>query len=230
MQHMIILVSSCSSPPPARLLLLLLVSSLLSSRSCLVVPVSFVPFLCCCLWCVYFCDPHFQARNVVMKRGFSELDPSQGKLTVKYSGQSGTPSDNLYISGLPSPQIDQASLHEMFTGLGLTVVRSRVIPDTKGWGLCDVSGTSCHFPQQDTPPTVPSWESFFGFSFLLSPLPTLSPLPLSPPSPRKCHCSLQRLMREQCPFNRVVWKWSCGWPPLLLEAMPAHTVCTLEVH
>merc|ERR1719383_1557765 len=74
------------------------------------------------------------ARNVVMKRGFSELDPSQGKLTVKYSGQSGTPSDNLYISGLPSPQIDQASLHEMFTGLGLTVVRSRVIPDAKGVG------------------------------------------------------------------------------------------------
>jgi hypothetical protein len=74
------------------------------------------------------------ARNAVVKRGFSEVAPPQGRLTVKYAGQAATPSDNLYLSGLPSPQIDQASLHEMFTGLGLTVVRSRVIPDTKGVG------------------------------------------------------------------------------------------------
>eukprot|EP00406_Dinophysis_acuminata_P081937 CAMPEP_0179251120 /NCGR_PEP_ID=MMETSP0797-20121207/21524_1 /TAXON_ID=47934 /ORGANISM="Dinophysis acuminata, Strain DAEP01" /LENGTH=950 /DNA_ID=CAMNT_0020958887 /DNA_START=91 /DNA_END=2940 /DNA_ORIENTATION=- len=57
-------------------------------------------------------------------------------LTVKYAGQDSTvPSDNLYISGLPSPAADQADLHKVFQGLGLTVVRSRILPDTKGHGM-----------------------------------------------------------------------------------------------
>uniref|UniRef100_A0A7S4SHH4 RRM domain-containing protein n=1 Tax=Alexandrium monilatum TaxID=311494 RepID=A0A7S4SHH4_9DINO len=56
-------------------------------------------------------------------------------LALKYAGGDGSaPSDNLYITGLPSPQVDQAALNQVFVGLGLTVVRSRVIPDTRGSG------------------------------------------------------------------------------------------------
>merc|ERR1712151_1140612 len=47
-------------------------------------------------------------------------------LTVKYAGQGQLPCDNLYLTGLPSPGTDEASLKQMFTTMGLTVVRLRV--------------------------------------------------------------------------------------------------------
>merc|ERR1719401_1364854 len=58
-----------------------------------------------------------------------------GGLTVKYAGK-GEPSDNLYIAGLPGTTIEQSVLNEMFACLHCTVVRSRVIADTKGVGNC----------------------------------------------------------------------------------------------
>lgn len=61
-------------------------------------------------------------------------DHAQQGLAVKYAGQEGTPSDNLYISGLPSPSVEQAALDELITSLGLTVKRSKIIPDTRGTG------------------------------------------------------------------------------------------------
>merc|ERR1712176_17925 len=57
-------------------------------------------------------------------------------LALKYSGQSQEPSDNIYISGLPGPSIDQSRLIEIFGKFGLQVVRSKVIPDTRGTGTC----------------------------------------------------------------------------------------------
>jgi len=57
-------------------------------------------------------------------------------LTVRYQGSSGAePSDNLFIGGLPSPQVDQASLTSVFSGLGFTVTRSRLLPDTQSRGM-----------------------------------------------------------------------------------------------
>jgi len=53
-------------------------------------------------------------------------------LTVKYKGD--VPCDNLYITGLPSPQVSPVTLNLMFTQLGLTVKRSKIIPDTQGRG------------------------------------------------------------------------------------------------
>merc|ERR1712048_170681 len=55
-------------------------------------------------------------------------------LTVKYAGDGNTPSDNLYLTGLPGEGVDQAALQQIFEGLGLTVMRSRLIPDTRGSG------------------------------------------------------------------------------------------------
>jgi len=57
-------------------------------------------------------------------------------LNVKFSGAGNQPSDNLYITGLPSPQVEQATLNNFFSRLQLTVVRSRIIPDTRGLGSC----------------------------------------------------------------------------------------------
>merc|ERR1740121_1009394 len=58
-----------------------------------------------------------------------------GNLIVKYAGNPSTPSDNLYISNLPSDQVDQTVLNSLFSSLGFNVVRSRLIPDTRGSGL-----------------------------------------------------------------------------------------------
>jgi len=55
-------------------------------------------------------------------------------LLVRYKGDGYTPSDSIYIRGLPSPQVELAILNQMFTDIGLTVVWSMVIPDTKGMG------------------------------------------------------------------------------------------------
>merc|ERR1711924_444301 len=59
---------------------------------------------------------------------------SPGVLNLKYAGAGNQPSDNLYITGLPSPQVEQETLNNLFSGLHLTVVRSKIIPDTKGLG------------------------------------------------------------------------------------------------
>lgn len=59
---------------------------------------------------------------------------SKGKLQLKYSGKDNLPSDNLYMSGLPQA-IDQPSLIQMFQAQGLTVGRTKIIPDTKGTGF-----------------------------------------------------------------------------------------------
>uniref|UniRef100_A0A7S1LJJ4 RRM domain-containing protein n=1 Tax=Alexandrium catenella TaxID=2925 RepID=A0A7S1LJJ4_ALECA len=59
---------------------------------------------------------------------------SSAALRVKYAGDGRQPSDNLYISGLPSPAPEAARLRRVFEGLGLTVVRAKVIPDTRGSG------------------------------------------------------------------------------------------------
>jgi hypothetical protein len=69
--------------------------------------------------------------------GSGAVDTAGGTLTVKYAGAAGAdakPSDNLYILGLPSPSVDQQALNELITGLGLTVARSKIIPDTRGTG------------------------------------------------------------------------------------------------
>merc|ERR1719503_397787 len=55
------------------------------------------------------------------------------QLEVKYAG-TGLPSDNLYIKGLPSPEVDKDTLNAMFTSLGFTVLRSRTMPDMRGQG------------------------------------------------------------------------------------------------
>jgi len=70
--------------------------------------------------------PGFGASSMVATAG--------GTLTVKYAGADAQPSDNLYILGLPSPSVDQQALNELITGLGLTVARSKIIPDTRGTG------------------------------------------------------------------------------------------------
>mmetsp|Transcript_71252 Transcript_71252/g.130452 ORF Transcript_71252/g.130452 Transcript_71252/m.130452 type:complete len:510 (-) Transcript_71252:93-1622(-) len=58
-----------------------------------------------------------------------------GPLDVKYAGADPTaPSANLYIRGLPSPAPTQQELNAVFQGLGYTVARSKVIPDSRGMG------------------------------------------------------------------------------------------------
>eukprot|EP00931_Biecheleriopsis_adriatica_P008840 TRINITY_DN10997_c0_g1_i1.p1 TRINITY_DN10997_c0_g1~~TRINITY_DN10997_c0_g1_i1.p1 ORF type:complete len:501 (+),score=96.96 TRINITY_DN10997_c0_g1_i1:427-1929(+) len=49
-------------------------------------------------------------------------------LVVKYAGGYQTPSDNLYIAGLPAPEVDKRSLKQIFEQNGLTVVRMRNMP------------------------------------------------------------------------------------------------------
>jgi RNA recognition motif-containing protein len=55
---------------------------------------------------------------------------------VVYAGSDDTPSDNLYISNLPSPGTTDAALAQLIKGVGCTYKRSKIIPDTKGWGCC----------------------------------------------------------------------------------------------
>jgi len=62
--------------------------------------------------------------------------PFAGTLFVKYQGEQNLPSDNLYIAGLPTDGVDQDAINEIFSSLGHTVVRSRVLPDTKNFGTC----------------------------------------------------------------------------------------------
>merc|ERR1712187_49096 len=57
--------------------------------------------------------------------------PEAKPMIVRYAGQFETPSDNLYVTNLPSPSVEQSDLHAMFTALGLNVVRSRVLPDIR---------------------------------------------------------------------------------------------------
>jgi len=66
--------------------------------------------------------------------GLSRLPQGGATLSVKYAGQDQMPSDNLYVSGLPA-LIDQTSLNKLFTSAGHTVIRSKVIPDTRGTGF-----------------------------------------------------------------------------------------------
>merc|ERR1719456_767232 len=53
-------------------------------------------------------------------------------LQVQYAGNAATPCDNLYITGLSSPQIDMPTLKLLFTSMGVKVVRTKVVPDTQG--------------------------------------------------------------------------------------------------
>jgi RNA recognition motif-containing protein len=53
---------------------------------------------------------------------------------VKYQGESA--SDSLYISFLPSPGTTQESIKQLIEGIGCVCKRSKIIPDTKGWGCC----------------------------------------------------------------------------------------------
>jgi len=68
----------------------------------------------------------------VDKRG-SEIGPTP--LVVKFAGTDESQSDNLYISGLPSPQVDLNSLKHIFALAGLTIVRSRTLADTRDKGF-----------------------------------------------------------------------------------------------
>lgn len=58
-------------------------------------------------------------------------------LSVKYAKDAAVPNANLYIMGLPSPQVKLDTFEQLFSSLGLTVVRTKTIPDTMG------RGTSC---------------------------------------------------------------------------------------
>merc|ERR1712217_452867 len=55
-------------------------------------------------------------------------------MSVKYAGDAKTASANLFISGLPCPQVDEVPLRQLFEALGLTVMRAKVLPDNKGRG------------------------------------------------------------------------------------------------
>eukprot|EP00929_Paragymnodinium_shiwhaense_P010969 TRINITY_DN1160_c1_g1_i1.p1 TRINITY_DN1160_c1_g1~~TRINITY_DN1160_c1_g1_i1.p1 ORF type:complete len:484 (-),score=144.82 TRINITY_DN1160_c1_g1_i1:446-1897(-) len=54
-------------------------------------------------------------------------------LHLKYAGRDNNPSENLYVTGLPS-QIDDGTLIKMFTDNGFTVTKSKVIYDEWGTG------------------------------------------------------------------------------------------------
>jgi len=56
-------------------------------------------------------------------------------LVVKYAGSAEAESDNLYITGLPSPQVEVNSLKQVFAHLGLTVVRCRTLVDNRDKGF-----------------------------------------------------------------------------------------------
>jgi hypothetical protein len=76
------------------------------------------------------------AVGAALSGGTQRVAPGGGgssALLVKYAGDGVTPSDNLYISGLPGT-ITQEALMSLFQGLGLMVQRSRIIPDTRGTG------------------------------------------------------------------------------------------------
>jgi len=60
-------------------------------------------------------------------------DAGQGALAQAAKVQE-TPTDNLYIRGLPSPQIDEVQLNTMFEEIGCKIVRHRIIADTRGAG------------------------------------------------------------------------------------------------
>eukprot|EP00928_Gymnodinium_smaydae_P099231 TRINITY_DN940_c0_g1_i2.p1 TRINITY_DN940_c0_g1~~TRINITY_DN940_c0_g1_i2.p1 ORF type:complete len:1251 (-),score=304.53 TRINITY_DN940_c0_g1_i2:140-3784(-) len=66
--------------------------------------------------------------------GTAAAAAAEGKLQVKYAGQMGSPSDNLYLAGLPAT-VDETLLNQMFTGAGFSVQRSKIIPDTRGLGF-----------------------------------------------------------------------------------------------
>ena len=57
--------------------------------------------------------------------------------TVRFAGAEQNPSDNLYLQGLPSPAVDKQSLDHLFKSIGLTVVRSRVLPGTPSSSSAD---------------------------------------------------------------------------------------------
>lgn len=54
-------------------------------------------------------------------------------LMVKYSGREEQPSENLYITGLPSA-VDDTTLGQIFVQSGFTVVRAKIIQDSWGTG------------------------------------------------------------------------------------------------
>merc|ERR1719247_337591 len=69
-----------------------------------------------------------------MPAGGGPIDYSKLILKVKFDG--GDEADNnLYVGGLPSPQIDQEQLTRLFTDLGLTIARSKILSDNRGKGF-----------------------------------------------------------------------------------------------
>eukprot|EP00928_Gymnodinium_smaydae_P081750 TRINITY_DN65212_c0_g1_i2.p1 TRINITY_DN65212_c0_g1~~TRINITY_DN65212_c0_g1_i2.p1 ORF type:complete len:793 (-),score=131.61 TRINITY_DN65212_c0_g1_i2:30-2408(-) len=55
-------------------------------------------------------------------------------MRVKYAGTEQAPSNNLYVSGLPSPTIVANVLRGVFQERGLKVLRIRLLPDNRGKG------------------------------------------------------------------------------------------------
>lgn len=64
-----------------------------------------------------------------MDQSYTE-GPKSGSIVmiVKYAGDGVTPCDNLYISGLPVPEVDKRSMKAIFEGLGLHVTRMKTLP------------------------------------------------------------------------------------------------------
>jgi RNA recognition motif-containing protein len=58
------------------------------------------------------------------------------QVQVKYQGENEEPSDSLYISFLPSPGTSPESIKQLIEGIGCTHKRTKIIPDSKGWGYC----------------------------------------------------------------------------------------------
>merc|ERR1712130_142948 len=56
--------------------------------------------------------------------------PWSSILSLVYAGPNQAPTDNLYVKGLPQ-NIQQDGLLQIFTGLGCTVQRSKILKDTK---------------------------------------------------------------------------------------------------
>eukprot|EP00929_Paragymnodinium_shiwhaense_P019894 TRINITY_DN13424_c0_g3_i2.p1 TRINITY_DN13424_c0_g3~~TRINITY_DN13424_c0_g3_i2.p1 ORF type:complete len:1177 (+),score=287.72 TRINITY_DN13424_c0_g3_i2:100-3630(+) len=59
---------------------------------------------------------------------------TSGTLCVRYAGSTQTPSDNLYISGIPG-SVKQEEIVELFQSIGLNVVRTKIMPDKVRLGV-----------------------------------------------------------------------------------------------
>lgn len=56
-------------------------------------------------------------------------------LVAKYKGADESPSDHIYVQGLPN-SIDDATLQQLFVSIGSAVQWSKMLPDIKGAGYC----------------------------------------------------------------------------------------------